>query len=104
MKPENLHKLITKEDPDHIHKTLGLVSLGNFVYRYFALIAYGSMYLNNTISMMLLGVHTLLSLTSLRFHISRFRNPSQPMIYPEFRMHSILFALRSTVCCYMANY
>lgn len=104
MKPENLHKLVTKEDPDHIHKTLGFVSLGNFVYRYVALVVYGSMYLNNVFSMTLLGVHALLSLTSLRFHISSFRNPSQPMIYPEFRMHSILFAIRSIVCCYMATH
>ena len=104
MKAENIYKLATKEDPHHIHKTLGALSFTNFVYRYFSLLSYGTMNLesNYPVSMAFLGIHALLSLTSLQFHISRVRNPSLPMIYPEFRMHSILFAMRSIICCYMA--
>ena len=37
-----------------------------------------------------LVMHGALSCSSLLFHISATRNPVKPIIYPEFRMHSIL--------------
>ena len=49
-------------------------------------------------------MHGLLSVSSLIFHIPGVRNPTAPMIYPEYRMHSILFALRSIVCVFMHYY
>jgi len=104
MKTENIYKLATKEDPYHIHKTLGIITLTNFLSRYTCLFLYGSFFLDNAFAMYLLGIHALLSLTSIQFHIPNRRNPSQPMIYPEFRMHSILFAMRSVACCYMGAY
>ena len=35
MNIENIPKLITKEDPYHIHKILGILSLGHFTFRYY---------------------------------------------------------------------
>ena len=93
----NFYKLFTKEDSLHIHKTLGVISLANFMYRYANYIVYNTMNLNNNFSLSLLSIHALLSSSSLIFHISNIRNPSKPMIYPEFRLHSILFAFRSII-------
>ena len=31
----SITKLVTKEDPFHIHKTLGILSISNFIYRYY---------------------------------------------------------------------
>jgi cytochrome b involved in lipid metabolism len=41
-----MKKLITKEDPQYIHKVLGIVSLANYIYRYYLLLVYGSMFIN----------------------------------------------------------
>ena len=40
----------------------------------------------------------LLSLSSFIFHVPLNRHKGLPMIYKEFRLHSILFALRSVLC------
>ena len=47
----NLNKLITKEDPNYLHKFLGIFSLGNYIYRYYLLIFYGSMFLNTKLDL-----------------------------------------------------
>ena len=100
----NLHKLVTKEDSTHIHKVLGFCSLINYVYRYYLLLCYGSMFLNTPVDLALVGMHGLLSVSSLIFHIPRKRHSKLPMIYPEFRLHSIAFGLRSVVCCFIDYY
>jgi hypothetical protein len=100
----NLHKLVTKEDPTHIHKLLGLFSLANYIYRYYLLLCYGSMFLQTPIDLALVGMHGLLSVSSLIFHIPKKRHASLPMIYPEFRLHSIAFGLRCIVCCFIDYY
>lgn len=99
MEIANLHKLVTKEDPYHIHKGLGAFCFINFMYRYYLLFTQGSMFLNTNTGIASILLHGLLSLTSLIFHIPANRNPRSPMIYPEFRMHSIIFGLRSVLCC-----
>ena len=101
MSLENWPKLITNEDPYHIHKILGACCLANFVYRWTCLFRYGTMYLDNPLGAYTLALHAALSMTSLVFHLPRLRHPSKPMIYPEFRAHSILFAGRSVVVCYI---
>jgi hypothetical protein len=45
-------------------------------------------------------LHAGLSWSSLLFHIPAKRNKSNPMIWPEFRWHSICFACRSFVAMY----
>ena len=99
-----LTKLNTKEDSNHIHKMLGTICLGNYIYRFFLLFKYGNMYLKNNISMLLIAAHGLLSCSSLIFYISQFRNPKSPMIYPEYRLHSIVFAMRSVLCCFICYF
>lgn len=96
---QNIYKLSTKEDEYHIHKSLGTFCLGNFIYRFYLLLSCGSMMINTPFGLYSIIVHGILSITSLQFHISNVRNTSKPMIYPEFRMHSILFALRSVITC-----
>ena len=95
---ENIYKLVTREDGFHIHKTLGIMCLCNFIYRYSMLWMYGTMDLNNPLGFASVLLHGLLSTSSLIFHIPEDRNPMSPMIYPEFRLHSIVFALRSVLC------
>jgi len=92
-------KLVTKEDPYMLHKFLGTFVLIHYVYRYYLLFRYNDMFLMNPTGMNCIYIHGLLSISSLIFHIPSIRNPKSPMIYPEFRAHSILFALRSVVCC-----
>jgi hypothetical protein len=94
-----IKKLNTHEDSLYIHKTLGLIVLCNYIYRFCKLISRYDMNLNNQISMILLIFHSLLSLSSLSFRLSNVRNRKIPIIYPEFRMHNIIFALRSVFCC-----
>jgi len=96
---ENIHKLITKEDNSHIHKIFGTISLCNYIYRFCLLFMYGNMYLQSPYSLYLIILHGILSLSSLIFHIPKLRHKGSPMIYPEFRLHSIIFALRSVMCC-----
>jgi hypothetical protein len=100
-RPHNSHKLLTKEDPFHVHKFLGVVCLLNYGYRYYLLIRYGSMNLNNNNAALLVGYHMILSVSSLVFHIPSIRNTISPMIYPEYRLHSILFVMRSVVCYFL---
>ena len=99
--PHNLPKLVTKEDPSHIHKFLGTICLINYGYRYYLLVKYGSMDLDNHFAAILVLFHATLSCTSIVFHIPAKRNKGAPMIYPEYRLHSILFVLRSVVCYFL---
>lgn len=98
---QNIYKLSTKEDEYHIHKSLGTFCLVNFIYRFYLLLSSGSMQLNTPFSLYSILLHGILSISSLQFHISNIRNISKPMIYPEFRMHSILFGLRSVIVTIM---
>ena len=96
---ENINKLNTKEDYYFIHKILGFICLSNYVYRYYLLFIYGNMFLESRSSIILILLHGVLSCSSLIFHIPNNRNIKSPMIYPEYRLHSIIFALRSVLCC-----
>lgn len=98
------NKLVTREDPFHLHKILGTVCVLHFVYRYYLLNTTGSMHFDQPVDMAMVSLHGVLSISSLGFHVSSVRNVTKPMIYPEFRAHSILFALRSVVCCYLHFY
>ena len=99
MNPGNLYKLSTREDPWHLHKSLGLFCFLHFAYRYTLLASTGSMQLQTPFGLAAILLHGVLSLSSLIFHIPKDRNPVAPMIYPEFRLHSIVFTLRSVLCC-----
>ena len=105
LKSQNLFKLFTHEDYFNFHKILGFSCLLNFVYQFYHLFTYGSMNLiNNSFSPVLFFIHGTLSMSSFKFRVPLNRHKGLPMIYKEFRIHSILFALRSVVCCYLFYY
>jgi hypothetical protein len=62
------------------------------------------MKLNNFSALFFILLHGILSLSSFIFHLPNLRNTSKPMIYPEFRLHSIVFALRSVIICFLYYY
>ena len=96
----NLYKLSTKEDNLIIHKFLGIFCLIHFIYRYICLFIFGNlMFQKNYSTPMSLMFHGMLSLSSLLFKVPKNRHPKKPMIFQEFRWHSIIFGLRSVLCC-----
>ena len=91
-------KLITKEDPKHIHQVLGSLSLISFVYRYvFASgpgLGFGKYVWLDIITVI---VHTLLAFSSIIFHVLHSRIISRPLIiYEEYRLHAMTFTMRGT--------
>ena len=95
-----ISKLITHEDKYHIHKSMGIVSLLNYFYLLFDFFYSGAEaeITLRSVDGSFIGitwVHTILSLSSLQFLIPRTRTGILPMIWQEFRAHSIVFALRS---------
>lgn len=95
---ENAAKLVTHEDGRrfHIHKILGIASLSHYFYRFFRCCITGSMEFDSSwTTLICICVHALLSTTSLFFKIPDNRVQGKPMIWPEFRLHSIFFAWRS---------
>ena len=81
----------------HIHKTLGFLSLAHYIYRFYNFLAYGTMGFGVSPAWLYIAIHAALSGTSLIFYIPSARSITSPMIWPEFRAHSILFAYRSLV-------
>jgi hypothetical protein len=81
----------------HIHKTLGLLALIHYIYRFYNFLAYGTMGFGTSSSWLYILSHAALSGTSLIFYIPSARSITSPMIWPEFRAHSIIFAYRSLV-------
>ena len=104
MKIENLHKLITREDKLHIHKILGFICLVNFIYRFYLLFYYNTMYLDNFNGVISIIIHGFLSCSSMIFHVPNNRIKSGPMIYQEARLHSIIFSIRSVLCFLLTYY
>ena len=105
IKLKNIYKLSTKEDYKFIHKFFGISCLLNFIYQFYYLFTYGNMNLdNNKSTPIILFFHSALSLSSLIFHVPKNRHQGLPMIYKEFRLHSIIFALRSVICSLLFYY
>lgn len=95
----NLYKLVTREDYGHLHKIAGGASLLHYLYRGIRWAATGSMgFEYDWRTLCLIAVHAFLSGSAMFFHLSSKRNRKLPMIFPEFRVHSIIFAYRSIVC------
>ena len=93
--------LITTHDPYHIHKTLGLFALLHFGYRFFLLFTTANAFPADEpilIPTVCFLSHGLLSWSSLLLPLPEKRNYASPMIWPEFRLHSITFATRHVVC------
>ena len=92
--------LITNHDPYHIHKLLGLASLLNYFLRFYYLFVYGTAFPTHepfTQALCCVLLHGVLSTSSLLLPLPLKRNFASPMIWPEFRLHSITFALRHVI-------
>jgi hypothetical protein len=92
-------KLVTREDPLHAHKLLGAACLAHYAYRYARYFGSGGVDMGFDVrspwTAAWIVLHAALSLTSLVFRLPANRVKGAPMIWPEFRAHSIVFALRS---------
>ena len=96
----NAYKLRTKEGAEHfhIHRYLGTFVLLNYLYRVVLRFTTGRPFGDDEASwecLLVILMHAALSTTSLLFRIPNKRNKANPMIWPEFRWHSICFACRS---------
>ena len=97
-----LSKLKTKEDRYHIHKTLGMLALCSFFYRYFYVYPVkgtlgfdGPESENAWFDWATMFVHTLLAFSSMLFRVPKKRIPAKPMvIYEEYRQHAMVFTAR----------
>ena len=104
MNIENLHKLATREDSLGIHKIFGSIVLIHYLYRFTIILKYNTMFFISPLDLYLVGIHGILSLSSLIFKISNHRHNNKPMIYPELRLHSIIFAMRSIVSVFLVYF
>ena len=91
--------LFTHEDARYynVHKILGISCLVHFLLRFLMLHRDMKFTASWTTPCMLL-MHALLSCSSLIFHVPTVRIKEGSRIWPEFRLHSIVFALRSLSC------
>ena len=91
--------LFTREDPWHIHKTLGAFSLSHYLYLC-CVFPWRATGIEGR--PMLVVPHLLLSLSSIQFRVPLRRvQGERPMIWREFRLHNIVFAARSFVCVWL---
>mmetsp|Transcript_24940 Transcript_24940/g.46544 ORF Transcript_24940/g.46544 Transcript_24940/m.46544 type:complete len:366 (-) Transcript_24940:135-1232(-) len=92
-----LAKLFTNEDHIQVHKTLGILSVVSFLYRYFYVYpTTGTLgFDGRMIDHLSMAVHILLSTSSLIFHVLSHRLIKRPMIiWEEYRLHAICFSVR----------
>lgn len=90
--------LLSKHDFYHIHAFLGLSCLIHFMYRIFLIIIYGTAFSNNNWNILFILLHLFLNLTSFYFDLNKERNLNKPIIWDEFRFHSLLFVTRHVIC------
>lgn len=93
----NLKRLFTNQDKFNFHKTLGFLSVSNFVYRYFYVYpTQGTLGMDGSLfDWVTMGIHTALSCSAVFFHVPKKRIPDKPMvIYEEYRLHAMVFTLR----------
>lgn len=92
-----IRKFFTKEDVYNVHKILGTTCLLHFIYRMARIYMTKDAGFKNSYMFVIMSwilLHATLSASSLIFHLPSNRVTKRPMIYPEFRMHSILFSFR----------
>jgi hypothetical protein len=89
--------LATRHDPYHVHKILGVLCLLHFAYRFGKVFVAGAAFGPEEpvwLQLACVAAHAALSWTSLLLPLPQTRNYASPMIWPEFRLHSIAFATR----------
>ena len=88
-------KLFTKHDPYHAHKTLGLLCLVHFAYRYgWQMPREGHL----AVEAPWIAAHVLLSTSALLFRVPAKRIRGNPTtIWREYQLHAVLFTARCAV-------
>ena len=95
-------RLVSRDDPYHIHKTTGIYCLVNFIVQFSLYASTGNMVLTRTIMI----PHLLLHATSFVFNVLERRPVSQEgkavgkmsmFIWKELRLHSLSFGARSVL-------
>jgi hypothetical protein len=109
-KPQMLQKwrreLITKDDPVHLHKTLGILCLISYIWR---LSQWGperdmGFATHPQFTLPTLFLHLLLNLSSFEFKLPPRRIDSGYRIWPEYRAHSLVFLCRSLATMLLTYY
>jgi hypothetical protein len=99
-------KLITKEDYMHHHKVLGIIVFVMFIVRFALVGAESDMgfksYPQYTIPTIL--IHFLLNASSFQFVIPKKRIKNGSRIWPEYRLHAAVFAIRSMILILYYHY
>ena len=98
-------QLITHEDPGHVHKTLGICCLISYIWRLsmtgpsdMGFLTYPSLTLPTIL------MHWSLTLSSFIFNIPSKRIKSGDRIWPEYRLHALVFLSRSLLICCLIYY
>ena len=99
---KKISKLFTHEDKFNFHKICGTIVLLNYIVILIDLCLGGCkgkpLYIKpNIYTIILSWIHGLLSLSSFQFFVPKSRTGILPMIWQEFRGHSVSFALRSLI-------
>ena len=100
-----LAKLLTHHDPIHLHAALGVSVLLHVLFRLLTFLRHGTAFPpSEPVWRATLGtlLHGALSWSSLLLPLPAKRNFASPMIWPEFRGHSIAFATRHVVATLLA--
>jgi hypothetical protein len=96
-------QLITHEDPGHVHKTLGTLCLLSYIWR---LSQWGDSDMGfatrPVLTLPTILLHWSLNLSAFAFKIPAKRIKSGDRIWPEYRLHSLVFLSRSLaiMCVY----
>lgn len=93
--------LFTHEDTFNVHKILGLPCLVHFMWRTLSVPfrPFGDMGFDASLATLaIFAWHLALSVSSMVFKIPKVRIKEGSRIWPEFRLHSIVFACRSLAC------
>lgn len=96
--------LFTHHDPYHVHAFLGLLVLLTFLTRIINVFIFGTAFPESESKFWACcGIlsHGALPLSALLLPIPSKRNFSSPMIWPEFRLHSIVFGMRHVIATLM---
>lgn len=99
---DSMARLLTNHDPQHLHALMGALALAHFAWRWLLLLIRGCAWLDREpLWWRIAGValHVALPLASLRLPLPAKRNYAKPMIWPEARLHSLLFASRHAIAC-----
>ena len=97
--PRQARRLVTHEDArfGHAHKVAGVLVLGHFAYRLYNWYTLGHLGfdVDEPILPVWLMLHAMLHVTSFHFILSPRRNAVYNIIWPEMRLHSMIFAYRA---------